>query len=136
MIRRELNKLFYSIFVRVGKQYGGTESPLIPALLTTLLLSVTSFQIVLSVVFVLHYWCDVSVLPFLPNWLFYGIGGVLMIVNYFLFIHKKLYMAIIDDCKGLNDINRKKETLPYYLCFLLASFSLVIVGFIYLFFLK
>lgn len=136
MTRRILNKLFYSIFVRVGKQYGGEEYPLITALLTTLLLSVTSFSLLLSALFVINYWFDISVFPFFPNWLYYGIVSVLMLLYYFLFIHKKRYLSILSDYKEMDGLSRRKKTLSYFLFFLFASFSLVIVGFVYLFFLK
>lgn len=135
-MRKKLDTLFYSIFLRIGKQYGGEDFPLIPSLLATLVLSVMSFSLMLSVTFVINHWCHIQILRFTPDWLLYSIFLGLLVANYFLFIHKKRYLAIMERYKNKDIKSRKKETLPYTIFFLLGLFSLVIVGFIYLFFLK
>lgn len=136
MIQNSLDTLFYSLFVRVGKQYGGEEHPLGPAILAALLLSIMSFSLVMSVLFVINYWCDVKIIHHTHDYLFYGITVVLMAMNFFLFIHKKRYLTIMESYNGLDEKEKKKKTLPWFLLFVLNILSLPIVGYIYLLFMQ
>ena len=117
-----INKLFYSIYIRVGKQYGGTEFTLGPAILATILLSIMSLSIVISIVFVLKYWFEILHFTVFPMWLFYIIVALIMLLNYFLFVYRKRYLNVAE------------RTLPWFLLFVLNSLSLPIVGYIYLLF--
>ena len=122
--------------MRVGKQYGGEEHPLGPAILAALLLSVMSFIMVMSVLFVINYWFDVKIIHHTHDWLLYGVAIALMIIHYFLFIHKRHYLTIMESYKSLDEKEKKKKTLPWFLIFVLNSLSLPIVGFIYILFIQ
>lgn len=134
-MKNSIDILFYSVFVRVGKQYGGEEYPLGPSILATLLLSVMSISMIMSFMFVLKYWLGVIRFSVFPAWLFYVIVAAIMLLNYLMFIHKKQYLTIIEKYKDKDNKTRRKETLPYAAFFFLGLFSLPIVGFIYLLFL-
>ena len=129
-----IDKLFYSIYIRVGKQYGETEFTISPAILATILLSIMSLSIVISIVFVLKYWFEILHFTVFPTWLFYSIAVLILVLYYFLFVFRKRYMKIDEKFKSLDGMKRKKETLPWFLLFLFFSFSLPIVGYIYLLF--
>ena len=135
-MNNSLDTLFYSLFVRVGKQYGGEEHPLGPAILAALLLSLMSFNLVMSVLFVINYWCDVKIIHHTHEWFLYGVAVALMIINYFLFIHKRRYLTIMESYKSLDVKEKKKKTLLWFLLFVLSTLSLPIVGFIYIYFMQ
>ena len=135
-MRNSLDTLFYSIFVRVGKQYGGEEHPLGPAILSALLFSVMSINMVMSFMFVLKYWFRVSQFMVFPTWLFYVIVALIMLLNYFLFVFRKRYLKVAERFKSLDERGKKKTTRPWFLLFVLKSFSLLIVGYIYLLFIQ
>ena len=130
-MRNSLDTLFYSIFVRVGKQYGGEEHPLGPAILSALLFSVMSINMVMSFMFVLKYWFRVSQFMVFPTWLFYVIFALMMLLNYFLFVFRKRYLKVAERFKSLDERGKKKTTRPWFLLFVLKSFFLPIVGYIY-----
>ena len=131
-----IDKLFYSIYIRVGKQYGGTEFTIGPAILATILLSIMSLSIVISIVFVLKYWFEILHFTVFPTWLFYGIAAIIMLLNYFLFVYRKRYLKIAERYKSLDERRKKQTTLPWFLLFVLNSLSLPIVGYIYLLFMQ
>lgn len=82
-MKNSLDTLFYSVFVRVGKQYGGEEHPLGPAILAVLLISVMFINMVMSFLFVLKYWFGVLQLIVFPTWLFYVIVVFIMLLSFF-----------------------------------------------------
>lgn len=135
-MKNSLDTLFYSVFVRVGKQYGGEEHPLGPAILAALLLSVMSISIVMSFTFVLKYWFGVLQFMVFPTWLFYIIVALIMLLNYFLFVFRNRYLKIAERFKSLDERTKKKATLPWFLLFVLSSISLPVVGYIYLLFIQ
>ena len=135
-MKNSLDTLFYSVFVRVGKQYGGEEHPLGPAILATLLISVMYINMVMSFLFVLKYWFGVLQLIVFPTWLFYVIVVLIMLLNYFLYVFRKRYLKVSDRFKPLDERRKKKKTLPWFLLFVLNSLSLPIVGYIYLLFMQ
>lgn len=135
-MKNSLDILFYSVFVRVGKQYGGEEYPLGPAILAMLLLSVMSISMIMSFMFVLKYWLGVMRFSVFPTWLFYVIVAVIMLFNYFTFIYRKRYLKVAERFKSLDKRRKKKTTFLWFLLFVLNSLSLPIVGYIYLLFMQ
>lgn len=131
IMREILDTLYYLVFVRVGKQYGGEEHPLGPAILVTLLLSVMLISMVLSFVFVLNYWFGVLQFMFFPTWLFYVIVALIILLSYYLFVFRNRYLKVAKRFKSLDERTKKKATLPRFLLFVLNTFSLPIVGYIY-----
>ena len=128
-------RMFYYVHKKMNREECSTKIVLINAITCAFLLSFMILMVIGSVVFILKWYCGIQCIDLTLN-MVYLISAVLFFINCIIFLRKKRYATIIETYNLEDEIATKKKSNLYFSLFLLLTFSLPIVGFIYLFAIK